>query len=131
MIGRIALRFTAWAERWLPDAFVFALVATFLVFVAGLAVAHASPVELVTSWGNGFWELVPFTMQMALIIITGYVLASSRPVALAIAALAGLPRTPRGATVMVAVFSMCASWLNWGFSLIFGALLARETARRR
>ena len=131
MIARVALRFTAWAERWLPDAFVFALVATLLVFGAGLTVAHAGPAELVTSWGKGFWELVPFTMQMALIIVTGYVLASSRPVALAIAWLARLPRTARGATVMVAVFSMTAAWCNWGFSLIFGALLARETARHR
>jgi short-chain fatty acids transporter len=131
MIARIALRFTAWAERWLPDAFVFALVATGVVFAAGLVVAHASAAQLVTSWGSGFWDLVPFTMQMALVIVTGYVLASSRPVALAIAALARLPRTARGATVMVALFSMTASWLNWGFSLIFGALLARETARQR
>jgi short-chain fatty acids transporter len=131
MIARVALRFTAWAERWLPDAFVFALLATLLVFVAGLAVAHAGPADLVTSWGHGFWELVPFTMQMALIIVTGYVLASSRPVALAIAALARLPQTARQATVMVALFSMTAAWCNWGFSLIFGALLARESARRR
>lgn len=131
MIARLALRFTAWAERWLPDAFVFALAATVVVFAAGLAVAHASPADLVTSWGHGFWELVPFTMQMALIIITGYVLASSRPVARAIARLARLPGSPRQATVMVALFSMSAAWLNWGFSLIFGALLARETARQR
>jgi short-chain fatty acids transporter len=131
VIARLALRFTAWAERWLPDAFVFALAATVVVFAAGLAVAHASPADLVTSWGHGFWELVPFTMQMALIIITGYVLASSRPVARAIARLARLPGSPRQATVMVALFSMSAAWLNWGFSLIFGALLARETARQR
>jgi short-chain fatty acids transporter len=131
VVARAALRFTAWAERWLPDAFVFALVATLIVFGAGLTAGHASFAALATSWGNGFWELVPFTMQMALVIVTGYVLASARPVALAIAALAKLPRTARGATVMVALFSMGASWLNWGFSLIFGALLARETARHR
>jgi short-chain fatty acids transporter len=131
MIARVALRFTDWAERWLPDAFVFALVATVVAFGAGLAVGHASPAQLVLSWGNGFWELLPFTMQMALIIVTGYVLASSRPVAIAIAALARVPRTARAATVMVAVFSMATSWINWGFSLIFGALLARETARQR
>jgi short-chain fatty acids transporter len=94
-------------------------------------VAHAGPVELVTSWGHGFWELVPFTMQMVLIVVTGYVLASSRPVARGIAVLARLPATPRQATVMVAVFTMGAAWCNWGFSLIFGALLARETARHR
>jgi short-chain fatty acids transporter len=131
MIARVALRFTDWAERFLPDAFVFALVATLLVFGAALAFGHVSPAQLVLSWGNGFWALLPFTMQMALIIVTGYVLASSRPVAIAIAALARLPRTARGATVMVAVFSMTTSWINWGFSLIFGALLARETARHR
>jgi short-chain fatty acids transporter len=131
MIARIALRFSAWAERWLPDAFVFALLATAVVFVAGLLVGHASPLALTESWGRGFWDLTSFTMQMALIIITGYVLASSRPVARVIERLARLPRSARAATVMVALFSMLASWLNWGFSLVFSALLARETARHR
>jgi hypothetical protein len=93
---------------------VFALIATAVVFVAGLAIAPHAPVALVDSWGKGFWELLPFTMQMALIIITGYVLASSRPVAMTIARLTRAPRTARGATVMVAVFSMLTSWFNWG-----------------
>lgn len=127
----MALRFTAWAERWLPDAFIFALIATLVVFVAGVAAGHTGPVDVVLAWGKGFWELVPFTMQMALVIITGYVLAASRPVARAIVRLARLPATARQATVMIALFSMGASWINWGFSLVFGALLARETARHR
>ena len=130
-VATVALRFTAWAERWIPDAFVFALAATLLVVVLGVAAAGASPVAVVESWGKGFWELIPFTMQMALIIVTGYVLASSRPVALVIVAVAKLPRSARAATTMVAVFSMMTSWVNWGFSLIFGALLAREVARHR
>lgn len=130
-LARITLRFTAWAERWLPDAFVFALVATLLVFALGMLAGHAGPVALVDAWGKGFWELLPFTMQMVLVIVTGYVLAASRPVALAIARLAHTPRSARQAIVMVALFSMVTSWFNWGFSLIFGALLARETARHR
>lgn len=131
MIARIALRFTAWAERWLPDAFVFALVATLVVFAAGVGAGHAGAADVVLAWGKGFWELVPFTMQMALVIITGYVLAASRPIARAIVRLARVPQTARQATVMIALFSMGASWINWGFSLVFGALLARETARHR
>jgi short-chain fatty acids transporter len=126
-----ALRFTAWAERWVPDAFVFALIATLVVFVLGVAVSRESPLAVVDAWGKGFWELLPFTMQMALIIVAGYVLAASRPVARIIARLARAPRTARGATVMVAVFSMVTSWFNWGFSLIFSAMLARETARHQ
>jgi short-chain fatty acids transporter len=131
LVARIALRFTGWAERWIPDAFVFALLATIVVLLAGLAVAREGPVPLVEAWGRGFWELLPFTMQMALIIVTGHVLASSPPVAAAIARLARVPRTARQAALVVATFSMVTSWFNWGFSLIFGALLAREVARQR
>ena len=85
---------------------------------------------MVASWGRGFWELIPFTLQMALIIITGYVVASAAPVLRVIRRLAGIPRTPKGAVVFVAVFAMASSWVNWGFSLIFSAVLAREVARR-
>jgi short-chain fatty acids transporter len=130
-IARIALKFTAWAERIVPDAFVFALAATIVVFVLGLTLARESPAALIESWGKGFWDLTSFAMQMALIIVTGHVLASSRPIARAVARLARAPRTARGATVMIAVFSMATAWVNWGFSLIFSALLARETARHR
>jgi short-chain fatty acids transporter len=130
-VERLALRFTAFAERWLPDAFVFALAATVIVFVAGLAIG-AGPVEMVRSWGNGFPDLLAFTMQMVLVIVTGYVVASSRPVYRAIGAIADrAPRSPRGAVALVTLFALATSWLNWGFSLIFASFLAREVARRR
>lgn len=135
-LERAAARFTAWAERWIPDAFVFALIATFVVVVAatvslgrqrGAAVALGQVAEI---WGSGFWELIPFTLQMALVIITGYVVATTRPVYRLIAALAAVPRSPRMAIAWVALFAMLSSWFNWGFSLIFSAMLAKETARR-
>jgi len=124
-----ARRFTAFAERWMPDAFVFALVATAIVFAAGLSVG-AAPSALVDAWGKGFWELLSFTMQMALVIITGSVVASAPPCARFIGWLAARPQSPRGAVAMVAIFAMLSSWLNWGFSLVFSAVLAREVARR-
>jgi short-chain fatty acids transporter len=130
-LERIALRLTALAERWLPDAFVFALLATVLVFGAGLAIGVA-PLELVQAWGNGFPDLLAFTMQMALVIVTGYVVASSRPVYRLICSLAErAPASPRSAVALVAAFAMLSAWLNWGFSLVFSAVLAREIARRR
>jgi len=135
-LARVAARFTDWAERWIPDAFVFALVATFLVIAAALVLrtpkvglANATR-DVVDAWGGGFWELIPFTLQMALVIITGYVVATTRPVYRLIAALATIPKRPRTAIAMVALFAMLSSWLNWGFSLIFSAMLAKEVARR-
>jgi short-chain fatty acids transporter len=129
----MAASFTAWTERWIPDAFVFALLATVIVFALALAnvgFGGANVARLVTAWGGGFWDLVPFTLQMSLVIITGYVVATTRPVYRAIRALAGASREPRRAIAMVALFAMVSSWLNWGFSLIFSAMLAKEVARR-
>jgi short-chain fatty acids transporter len=135
-LARLAAGFTSWAERWIPDAFVFALVATVLVVIAAFVVlsgkkpAADAALEVVQLWGGGFWELLPFTLQMALVIITGYVVATTRPVYRLIAALAAVPKTARGAVAWVTFFAMASSWLNWGFSLIFSAMLAREVARR-
>lgn len=135
-LARVAARFTAWAERWIPDAFVFALLATGLVVVAsfvkllGEKDAASAAKEIVTVWGSGFWELIPFTLQMALVIITGSVVATTRPIYRLIVRLASVPQTPRAAVAWVALLAMGSSWFNWGFSLIFSAMLAREVARR-
>ena len=129
-VARLAGALTAWSERWVPDAFIFALIGTVIVVVAALAFTPAPAGAIVDAWGGGFWELIPFTLQMALVIITGYVLASSRPVGRLIRTLAGWPQTPRGAIAFVTFFALVTSWFNWGFSLIFSAVLAKEVARR-
>jgi short-chain fatty acids transporter len=129
-VARVALALTAWTEKWVPDAFVFALLGTLIVIVAAMTVTRSPLVEVVDAWGRGFWELIPFTLQMALIIITGHVLATSKPMGQLIRAVARWPTTPKGAVALVAFFAMASSWFNWGFSLIFSAVLAREVARR-
>jgi short-chain fatty acids transporter len=45
----------------------------------------------------GYWDLVPFTMQMAMILVTGYVAATSPPIHRAIQAMASWPRTQKSA----------------------------------
>jgi short-chain fatty acids transporter len=130
LIGRAAISLTAWTERWVPDAFIFALVATAIVVVAALTWTPATAGQVIDAWGGGFWSLIPFTMQMSLIIITGHVLATSTPMRAVIRTIAGWAQTPRGAVALVAFFAMVSSWFNWGFSLIFSAVLVREVARR-
>ena len=130
MLARLALALTDWTERWVPDAFIFALIATFLVVIGALTATSSSLPQIVDAWGRGFWELIPFTLQMALIIITGHVLATSAPMQRIIRAIASWPRTPKPAVALVTVFALVSSWFNWGFSLIFSAVLAREVARR-
>src|SRR5436309_7151263 len=91
-LARLGLALADWSERWFPDALVFAMLAVVVVAIGALAVG-APPQAVVTQFGKGFWDLIPFTMQMALIIVGGYVVASSPPVARFIEWLAILPKT--------------------------------------
>src|SRR5437879_9087536 len=85
--------------------------------------------DLIDYFGQGFWSLIPFTMQMAMIIIGGYVVAVSPPVSRIIQRLSRIPRTPRSAIAFVALFSMLTSLISWGLGLIFAALLTREVVK--
>jgi short-chain fatty acids transporter len=112
-----------------PDAYVFAALAVVIVAIGAVALG-ASPMQAARAFGDGFWSLIPFTMQMSFIIIGGYVVASSPPVARLIERLAALPKTGRAAVCWVATISMLVSLIHWGLSLIFASLLVRALARR-
>jgi short-chain fatty acids transporter len=127
-LARMGMALADLCERWFPDAFVFALVAIISVFFAGLLL-RTPATELVRDFGEGFWSLIPFTMQMAMIIIGAYVVASSRPVCRLVQWLARIPRTPRGAVAFVAFFSMATALISWGLSLIFSGILVREVVK--
>jgi short-chain fatty acids transporter len=129
LLSKIALRFTAFTEKWMPDAFGFVLVGTIIVLLLGVATGE-KPTKMVDSWGKGFWSLIPFTLQMAMIIVGGYAVATSSLMGRLISRLARIPNTPRTAIVLTAFVSMVTSYLNWAFSLIFSAILAKEIARK-
>src|SRR6201997_4368991 len=126
---RLGLSLANWSERWFPDPLIFALLGIVVVFVVGLLL-HQSPAKLALQGGKNFWSLVPFTMQMVMIIIGGYVVASTPIVYRAIRGLAGIPKSPRAAIALVALFSMLTSLISWGLSLIFSGLFVRELAHR-
>jgi len=130
MLVRIAIGFTTWAERWFPDAFVFVAIAVVVVALAALG-NGASPLAVSRAFGEGFWSLITFTMQMAFVAIGGYVVATSAPAERLIRGLARTPTSGPGAVGLVAAVSILASLLNWGLSLIFGGLLVRALAERR
>src|SRR5258708_4467454 len=127
--ARLGLALTHWGARWGPDSRGFVALAG--AVVAAAALLNGAPAAGVAkSFGEGFWSLITFTMQMAMVVISGYVVATSPPAARLIDALAAMPRSGRSAVGFVAAVSMLASLLNWGMSLIFSGLLVRAMARR-
>ncbi len=126
---RLGARLADLCERWFPDAFVFAALAVALVCVAALGVGRA-PAQIAVDFGASLWSLVPFTMQMAFVVIGGYVVAVSPPVRRLIDRLARVPKTPKSAVAYVALVAMLASLLSWGFSMIFAGILMKRICRR-
>ncbi|CDL84647.1 TIGR00366 family protein [Xenorhabdus szentirmaii] len=130
MIARIARVMTRIVSRYLPDPLIFAMLLTILTFITALSLTPSTPVNLVKMWGDGFWNLLAFGMQMALIIVTGHALASSGPVKRILKLTASQAKTPGQGVMLVTFFSAVACVINWGFGLIVGTMFAREVARR-
>ena len=119
-------------NRWLPDPFLFAIILTIVCFVAAMAGTQQGPLALINAWGNtkGFWGLLGFSMQMALVLVLGSAMASAAVFKRFLAKIATLAHDPKSAILVTTFVSVICCWLNWGFGLIAGALLAKEVARR-
>ena len=129
VMERWGISLADWSERWFPDAYVFAAIAVAVTCGAALMLGRA-PYMIAADFGKSFWTLIPFTMQMAFVVIGGYIVAVSPPVKKLVVALAAYPKSPKIAVAYVAFMAMIASLLSWGFSLIFAGMLMREISKR-
>jgi short-chain fatty acids transporter len=128
-LTRLGLAFASWSTRWFPDPLVFAFIAVVLVFLIAVA-SGEDAAQVAIEGGKSFWSLSNFTMQMAMMVVGGYVVATSAPVTRVIERLSAVPSRPRSAVAFIAFFSMATSLLSWGLSMIFSAYLIRAIARR-
>jgi short-chain fatty acids transporter len=117
---------TTWTERWIPDALVIVWILTAVCFIFALIWGDVSPVSAVKAWGNGFWVLLEFGMQVCLTMMTGYIVASAPLIRRTLQKLASLPNPdkPAQSIILMSLFSMVTAWLSWAFSLIASALFA-------
>src|SRR5699024_6957687 len=80
VLGTLMRPINTLVERFIPSALVFAIVLTFIVAILALIFTDAGPVTVVEEWGMGLAGLLAFMTQMALILLLGYILASTGPV---------------------------------------------------
>jgi len=128
LLRRVSKRLTVSMDRYLPDAFIFALILSFVVFLMGMIIARETPFNMVLHWYSGFWNFLAFSMQMVLIIVTGHCIAQTKLVSGWISAIAQMPKNPKGAVMTTVLVAALAGWLNWGLGLVVGALIARQMA---
>jgi short-chain fatty acids transporter len=130
MLNKIATPFTKLVERYLPDPFIFVILLSIITLLCASLFTPSTSLEVINAWGSGFWNLLSFAMQMLLVLITGYMLASTPPINKLLKKLATLANTAPKAIILVTFISLLASWLNWGFGLVIGALFAKAIAKQ-
>ncbi len=146
-LQRLATALTRWSTRWVPDAWIIAVILTILAYLLAFFLSPGSKPAglpelksaldldrastLVVYWGRGFWVLLTFAMQMCLIIVTGYIVAVSPPFRRLLNWLAGLPKSPRGTIALMALVSMVLSLFNWGLSIVGSAVFARFMVKKQ
>jgi short-chain fatty acids transporter len=81
-------------------------------------------------WEQGLWveSQLTFAIQMMLMLVLGHILALSKPFEQFSATLVSPIKTGGQAVLVVSIFAMLSGFINWGLSLVFGAILARKTA---
>ena len=77
LLQRFSALCTAIVQRYLPDPFIFAALLTFAVFIVAIPITQQSPIQMVDAFAGGFWALLTFAMQMALVVVTGHAMASA------------------------------------------------------
>ena len=82
-------------NRWLPDAFLFAIILSIIVFIGSMCATKMGPLQVLNAWGDskGFWGLLSFSMQMALVLVFGSAMAAAKPCKKALRAAAGCATT--------------------------------------
>src|SRR5690349_10034122 len=119
-----------YAERYIPDPYLYAVILTFITAIAALVFTDSAPTQIVTAWYDGIWAILAFAMQMALILSTGVALAATPQIKRLLEMIAAIPARQGPAAVTVFLAGAFGSWLNWGFGLVVGALVAREVAKK-
>lgn len=120
--------FTNLMRKYLPDPFVFAIGLTILTMILAMTIQGQGFVEATTSWGSGFWNLLSFTTQMAVILAMGYVLATAPITNRFLNKIVALVHTPKTAIIVATLVGGIGSYLNWGFGLVIGGIIAKKLA---
>lgn len=129
MLTKLGEKFTALFQKYMPNAFVFAMLLTLLTGLIALIWLDTTPLKIIKGWYNGFWSLLEFGMQIVLIIITGFTIALSPIVKSAIDKLTNYIKTPRQVYFCVVFFGVLLAMVSFGW-LVITCVLARELALR-
>jgi short-chain fatty acids transporter len=115
--------FSLWMGRAVPDAITASVV--FLFIVAAGALLIGTPLTTVTgAYYRGLWMLLPFTMQMTLIIVLGSALSSANAVRGIVVSVSRIPNSRNGVVTGAVLLAAAVAYLHWGLGYSLAPLIA-------
>jgi len=129
MITKLGEKATHLFLKYMPNAFVFAILLTLITGLGALIWLEATPLKVIQSWYDGFFDLLGFAMQIVLIIITGFSIALSPIIKKGIDKLARKINSPNQVYIVVLVVGGLLCLVSFGWAIIT-AVFARELAKR-
>ncbi len=124
MIKKLGEKLTHLFLKFMPNAFVFAILLTFITALGAFLWLEATPIKIITSWYDGFFDLLGFAMQVILIIITGFSIALSPIIKRGIDSFARHINSPEQVYFLVVLIGVSFGWV------VITCVLARELALR-
>jgi short-chain fatty acids transporter len=114
--------------RFVPDAITASVILLIILAVMAIAMGN-SPGKTLDAYYQGLWMLLPFTMQMTLIIVLSSVLGATPFFKTAITRLSRWPKTLFQALALSVVVTAVAAYLYWGLGIAITPLVAVHFAR--
>ncbi|VAV85274.1 Short-chain fatty acids transporter [hydrothermal vent metagenome] len=129
MITKLGEKFTHLFLKYMPNAFVFAILLTIITGIGAFIWLDVTPLKIIQSWYNGFFDLLEFGMQIVLIIITGFSIALSPTIKKGIDKLTVFINSPKLVYFLVVMIGSLLSLISFGW-IVITCVLARELALR-
>ncbi len=121
-------RFSQALGRVIPDAMSTAVGMLVLLGAGALAIGN-SGAAVTDAFYRGLWMLLPFTMQMTLILVLSSTLGAAPVFRQSVARLSRLPRTQGQVFALSCLVVGCLAYLYWGLAIALGPLVSIYFAR--
>ncbi len=116
-------RFAQLMARFVPDAVTACVLLMLLLCATALALGNPFG-KVLEAYYQGLWMLLPFTMQMTLIITLSTVLGLTPFFRRTIVALSRVPRSANQAVLIAALLCAGLSYFYWGLGVALGPIIA-------
>lgn len=127
----LGIGLTNWTIRFVPDAWVIAVMLSVTIFVMALVWGGVTPIAAIQAWGKGFWALLALMAQFSFSIVVAYACAAAPMVSRFLNRLGSVtnPDKPWQAILFMVLFSCLTGWINWAVTIIMSAMFVPYLAR--